>query len=146
MSRTHILYIGMGSNLGDGSQQLDTALQQLRTAVGEVLAVSDYVSSEPWGFDSPHRFTNAVCVVRTALSPLEALDVTQAIERQMGRTHKHLPGQPYQDRVIDLDLLRYDDLVWHDERLTLPHPLIDERPFVWQPMQQCEARLKAACR
>ncbi len=133
-----IVYLGLGSNLGDGKANLDRALQLLGTKVGEVKVVSTYIESEPWGFESKHRFTNAVCVVETELQPMDLLDITQAIEREMGRTHKHLPGESYTDRIIDIDILTYDDLIIYNERLTLPHPLIEQREFVYRPLDECK--------
>lgn len=137
----HIIYIGLGSNLGDGPLNLDAARAMLCEQVGEELVCSDYVESEPWGFASDHRFTNAVAAYRTSLSPLDLLDVTQLIERRMGRKHKHQPSEPYTDRVIDLDILLYDDLQYHDARLTLPHPLIQKRDFVREPLLECKKKL-----
>lgn len=138
----HRVFIALGSNLGDGPALLDEAISRIGQQIGEVLCVSSYMQSEPWGFESSHRFTNAVCVVNTELDPLPLLDVTQQIERQMGRTHKHRPGEAYTDRIIDLDILLYDDLNYQDERLTVPHPLIEERDFVRIPLQECIALLE----
>lgn len=137
----HLVYIALGSNLGDGPVLLDEAVGRLEKQVGKILCVSSYMQSEPWGFESPHRFTNAVCVVQTELDPIPLLDATQLIERQMGRTHKHQPGETYTDRIIDLDILLYDDLNYKDERLTLPHPFIAERDFVQIPLQECILKL-----
>lgn len=139
---SHIVYIGLGSNLGDGPKNLDTAIGYLQREAGEVLFTADYIESEPWGFESEHGFTNSVTVIRTTLEPLELLDVTQQIERQMGRTHKHKLGESYQDRIIDLDLLLFDDLQLQTPRLTLPHPLIEKRDFVQLPLQQCREAIK----
>lgn len=133
----HLTFIALGSNLGDGPALLDEAIVRIGQQIGEVLSVSSYMQSEPWGFESEHRFTNAVCAVRTELDPLPLLDETQQIERQMGRNHKHQPGESYTDREIDLDILLYDDLNYQDERLTLPHPHIVERDFVRIPLQEC---------
>ena len=133
----HLTFIALGSNLGDGPALLDEAIVRIGQQIGEVLCVSSYMQSEPWGFKSEHRFTNAVCVVSTELDPLPLLDETQRIERQMGRKHKHQPGESYTDREIDLDILLYDDLNYQDERLTLPHPHIVERDFVRIPLQEC---------
>ena len=138
----HRVYIGLGSNLGDGPHNLDSAVAMLQSEVGEVLFTSDYIESEPWGFESQHRFTNAVTVLSSALSPLELLDVTQRIERLMGRTHKRKAGEGYADRVIDLDILLYDDLQYEDERLTLPHPHIERRDFVRIPLEQCQQAMQ----
>ena len=139
---THIVYIGLGSNLGDGPRHLDDAIALLGQRAGDVLCTSTYIESEPWGFESAHRFTNAVTALRTTLEPLALLDVTQQIEREMGRTDKRSHrNEPYHDRIIDIDLLRYDDLQYADDRLVLPHPLIDERPFVSLPLKECEEKV-----
>ena len=114
----HIVYIGLGSNLGDGPKNLDTAVAWLQKEAGEVLYTSAYIQSEPWGFKSSHSFTNAVTVVRTELEPLSLLDLTQLIERRMGRTRKRKRGEGYADRVIDLDLLLYDNICIESERLS----------------------------
>lgn len=137
----HIIYIGLGSNLGDGPRNLDAARTLLCEQVGEELACSAYVESAPWGFRSDHGFTNAVVAYRTELDPLPLLDITQQIERKLGRKRKHKPGEPYTDRVIDLDILLYDELEYQDERLTLPHPLIEVRDFVREPLDECKKKI-----
>ena len=138
----HIVYIGLGSNLGDGPKNLDKAVALLQKEAGEVLYTSAYIESEPWGFESEHRFTNAVTVISTTLEPLPLLDLTQQIERRMGRTRKRRRGEGYSDRVIDLDLLIYDDLQLETERLILPHPHIAERDFVRLPLEECQAFIR----
>lgn len=138
----HIVYIGLGSNLGDGPKNLDAAVALLQKEVGEVLYTSAYIESEPWGFESSHRFTNAVTVVRTELEPLPLLDQTQQIERRMGRTRKRKRGEGYSDRVIDLDLLLYDNIRIESERLTIPHPYIADRDFVRLPLEECRAYMR----
>ena len=140
----HIVYIGLGSNLGDGPKNLDKAVALLQKEAGEVLYTSAYIESEPWGFESEHRFTNAVTVISTALEPLPLLDLTQQIERRMGRTRKRRRGEGYSDRVIDLDLLMYDNLHLETERLVLPHPHIADRDFVRLPLAECQAFIRNA--
>jgi len=140
---SHIVYIGLGSNLGDGPRNLDAAIGLLQIEAGEILFTSAYVESEPWGFESEHGFTNAVTVLRTELEPLALLDLTQQIERRMGRTHKHRPGESYTDRIIDLDILLYDDLKLDTPRLTIPHPLIDKRDFVRLPLLECQQAIES---
>ena len=140
----HIVYIGLGSNLGDGPKNLDKAVALLQKEAGEVLYTSAYIESEPWGFESEHRFTNAVTVISTTLEPLPLLDLTQQIERRMGRTRKRRRGEGYSDRVIDLDLLIYDDLQLETERLVLPHPHIADRVFVRLPLEECQAFIRSA--
>ncbi len=140
MQQHHLVYLGLGSNLGNGAANLRLALDALTEQAGRIVAVSDFVTSEPWGFESPHLFTNAVAALDTALSPEALLAVTQRIERGMGRTGRRAPGAPYEDRIIDIDLLTYDDLHCHTEQLTLPHPHIAERDFVRLPLAECRRR------
>lgn len=138
----HTAYLGLGSNLGDGKANLDKSLEMLAERVGEIVAVSTYMESEPWGFKSTNRFTNGAVAVKTELSPIELLDATQAIEREMGRTHKHKPGEPYTDRIIDIDILLYDDLQIKTERLIIPHPHIKNRDFVKIPLSEIKNKLR----
>lgn len=138
----HTAYLGLGSNLGDGKANLDKSLEMLAEKVGEIVAVSTYMESEPWGFKSTNRFTNGAVAVKTELSPIELLDATQAIEREMGRTHKHKPGEPYTDRIIDIDILLYDDLQIKTERLIIPHPHIENRDFVKIPLSEIKTKLR----
>ena len=133
---THTIYLGLGSNLGDGRKNLARAVELLNEKVGTVTAVSTFIESEPWGFKSVNRFTNGAVAMQTNLGPEELLDVTQSIEREMGRTRKHKPGEPYTDRVIDIDILLYDDLQISTERLTIPHPHIEDRDFVKIPLSE----------
>ena len=138
----HTAYLGLGSNLGVGKANLDKSLEMLAERVGEIVAVSTYMESEPWGFKSTNRFTNGAVAVKTELSPIELLDATQAIEREMGRTHKHKPGEPYTDRIIDIDILLYDDLQIKTERLIIPHPHIENRDFVKIPLSEIKTKLR----
>lgn len=130
----HIVYIGLGSNLGNGRDNLNKAISLLSERVGEILATSSYLKSEPWGFESTNLFTNSVTVIKTELTPLEVLDCTEQIEREMGRTAKHKAGENYTDRVIDLDIIIYDDVRVNTDRLTIPHPHYQKRTFVTAPL------------
>lgn len=133
-----IAYLGLGSNLGDGRSNLLQAIALLKEQVGAVKAISTFIESEPWGFESEHRFTNAVVAVEAVCTPMELLELTQAIERQMGRTHKHQPGESYTDRIIDIDILLFGDCHVATAQLTIPHPLINERDFVKVPLAECQ--------
>ncbi len=131
----HTLYLGLGSNLGPCAENLQKALELIDERVGSVYRVSSFVETAPQGFSSPHMFLNAVCLVRTHFSPLRCLEETQEIERLMGRTHKSTDGR-YHDRIIDIDLLLYDDVEINTPQLTLPHPRMKERHFVMLPLQE----------
>ena len=129
------LYLALGSNQGDRKALLDAARAACDASLGRVTGCSDYIETAPWGFSSPHPFLNAVLELETELSPIVFLELTQEIERQLGRLTKS-SAAGYQDRPIDLDLLLYDDLVLETPRLTLPHPLMHLRNFVLEPLQQ----------
>ena len=105
------------------------AVQKIRKQIGEVISLSAFYATAPWGFSSDNTFLNAALCVDTALAPLEVLQTTQEIEREMGRTHKSV-NAVYSDRVIDIDLL----LCFAD--LKLPHPLMQERRFVMEPLAE----------
>ena len=134
------LYLSLGTNLGDRRQNLKSALELIGSKVGTVVSASDIIETEPWGFESPNPFLNMVVKVETDLKPLEVLDVTQEIERQLGRATKSVNGE-YHDRLIDIDILLYDDLVMDTPELTIPHPLMYERKFVMEPLAQIAPEL-----
>ena len=131
----HALYIGLGSNLGDRQALMQEALRLIDLTVGHVEAVSQFMETAPWGFQSPHLFFNAAARVRTSLTPLQCLRQTQRIERMMGRKHKSTDGK-YHDRPIDIDLLSYDKIEMATTELTLPHPYIEQREFVRIPLKE----------
>ncbi|HBE55636.1 MAG TPA: 2-amino-4-hydroxy-6-hydroxymethyldihydropteridine diphosphokinase [Prevotellaceae bacterium] len=131
----HMLYLSLGSNLGNRRDNLLRALVLIGHRVGQVCRTSSFLETEPWGFTSGNIFLNAACAVHTRLTPTQCLERTQQIEREMGRTSKSVDGQ-YHDRVIDIDLLLYDDLTLSTPQLTLPHPLMLQREFVTRPLAQ----------
>jgi 2-amino-4-hydroxy-6-hydroxymethyldihydropteridine diphosphokinase len=137
----HTAYLSLGSNLGEREACLDQAVRILEERAGKLLSRSAFYYSDPWGFSSDHRFANICIALQTELPPIELLDVTQAVERQLGRTAKSAGGV-YADRVIDIDLILIDDLVIADDRLTLPHPLMQERLFVLEPLAAIAPELR----
>lgn len=111
------------------------AVQYIEERIGKVVSLSAFYATAPWGFSSDNAFLNAAVEVETELSPLEVLALTQDIEREMGRKHKSVDGV-YSDRVIDIDLLLYGDVVLDTPALRLPHPLMHERRFVMEPLAE----------
>ena len=131
----HQVYLGLGTNLGDKKANLKAALEEIRKRVGEITSRSAFYASEPWGFESDNSFLNAVCCVCTNLSPEETLHTTQDIERMLGRLKKSVNGA-YSDRIIDIDILLFDDFQINTPELTSPHPLMWERDFVKIPLKE----------
>jgi len=129
-----IAYLALGTNIGNKRRNMITAAALLAERVGDVLALSGFYETEPWGFQSENTFLNAALQLETSLSPLELLKATQEIEIEMGRTQKS--NGAYHDRIIDIDILLYEDLVLQTPELTLPHPLMHERLFVMEPLAE----------
>ncbi|MDO5483183.1 MAG: 2-amino-4-hydroxy-6-hydroxymethyldihydropteridine diphosphokinase [Bacteroidaceae bacterium] len=132
---THTAYLSLGTNLGDKEHNLLSAISEIERRIGPVKAQSAFLATEPWGFESQNTFLNAAIRIKTELSPLELLDETQQIERDLGRQQKSVNGQ-YHDRIIDIDILLYDDLHISTPRLTIPHPHMHERDFVLIPLKE----------
>ena len=130
-----IVYLGLGSNLGNKEQHITTAVKHLEQRVGKVRRLSSLLKTEPWGFTSPHSFVNAAVSIDTTLSPHEVLEATQQIERDMGREQKSMNGE-YHDRIIDIDILLYDDMEINEKDLIIPHPLMHQRDFVMIPLRE----------
>ena len=126
------VFLGLGSNEGNRAALLDQALIRLAEKAGTVVSRSSILETEPWGFASEHKFLNMVVAIDTSLSPTRLLDVTQRIERRLGRRKK--TSSNYQDRPIDIDILLYGNRIIHTTRLGIPHPLILQREFVWRPL------------
>jgi 2-amino-4-hydroxy-6-hydroxymethyldihydropteridine diphosphokinase len=128
-----VVYLGLGSNLGDRTQYLVHACAVLHQhAALAVQAVSSLYHTAPVGFTDQAWFLNAVARVHTSLSPQALLSVTQATECRLGR----MPGLRWGPRVIDIDILLYNALTLHTPDLTIPHAALHERAFVLVPLQE----------
>jgi len=135
----HQVYLSLGANLGNREQHLQEAIRLLDERVGQVVRQSSFMETEPWGFQSENRFLNAAVLCSTDKSPREVLQLTQQIERDMGR-HKDVKNasahRTYADRVIDIDILLYDDMTIDEPDLKIPHPLMYQRDFVMIPLKE----------
>lgn len=130
-----IVYLSLGSNLGNRRRIVKDAIQMIGQKVGPVLRQSSLIETAPWGFESPNKFINACVCCHTVLSPRELLQATQQIEKVMGRTGKSTNGE-YHDRIIDIDILLYNDVHIDEPDLKIPHPLMKERDFVMKPLSE----------
>ncbi|MDE5773987.1 MAG: 2-amino-4-hydroxy-6-hydroxymethyldihydropteridine diphosphokinase [Muribaculaceae bacterium] len=139
-----IVYINIGSNLGDRRLNLSRAVSKVHKAFGP-FHLSHSVESDPWGYDSPHRFLNIGMAFRSDLEPLEILHTLQAIEREISpASHRRTDGS-YADRLIDIDIMAITDenadgtetpLTIDSPELTVPHPHLQERPFFLDPLRE----------
>jgi len=126
-------YVGLGSNIGDRSANILRALDILSQTDGlRVCAVSSLYETEPEGYEDQDWFVNAAARIETDLTPSELLGVFKEIERTIGRKESVRWGP----RVIDLDLLLYDQLCFDSPDITIPHPRMHQRAFVLVPMAE----------
>ncbi len=140
-SKLHTVYLSLGTNLGDREANMRQALKNIDERVGKIIACSVFFTTEPVGFESDNSFLNAACKIETELSPLEVLEYTQVIEREMGRNSKSY-NKEYKDRIIDIDILLYDDLVLEYPHLIIPHPEMHKREFVLKPLAEIAANVE----
>jgi 2-amino-4-hydroxy-6-hydroxymethyldihydropteridine diphosphokinase len=133
-----IIYLSLGTNLGNKEQNLRNAISAIEQNIGKILAQSSIYENEAVDFDG-NSFLNQVIKVETTLLPENLLQKTQEIEIKLGRTQKTdiKNGKPvYFNRSIDIDILLYDDLIIDTETLTVPHPKMFEREFVMKPLNE----------
>jgi len=129
----HTAYIGIGSNLESPAKNCLKAVEHLNAHPALTLvARSSLYQSEPFGITDQDWFVNAVVQLTTSLSPEKLLEVCLSIELKMGRTR----AEKWGPRVVDLDILFYDDLILKQDGLEIPHPGIAERSFVLAPMNE----------
>jgi len=126
-----VIYLALGSNLGDRRANLAAAIKRLRAQIA-VEQISAIYESEPAYVDDQPRFLNAALRGRTQLPPDALLAFLKGIEHELGR----IPGPRFGPRLIDLDILLYADLVITTDQLTIPHPRMAERPFVLVPLAE----------
>ena len=135
MDKMSKVYLSLGTNLGNRKRNICEAIEKIGELVGVVVRQSALYETKPWGFSSPNDFINACVLVETALAPRQLLEALQEIEKEMGRTLKSVNGE-YHDRIIDIDILMYDDLKVSEPDLVIPHPLMEEREFVMVPLKE----------
>jgi len=127
------LFLLLGGNLGNKELIFAKALEMTVKRIGLLVSKSSVYETEPWGFQSEDLFWNQAVLVETNLKPLQVLEEVQHIETELGRVRHE--GR-YVSRVIDIDLLFYDDLIIQSPRLELPHPRMAGRRFVLEPLAE----------
>jgi 2-amino-4-hydroxy-6-hydroxymethyldihydropteridine diphosphokinase len=133
-----MVYLSLGSNLGDRYAQLNSAVEQIATRVGQIEKISPIYETAAWGFDSS-PFYNACLSVNSSLHPNELLAEIMLIEQEMGRIRSEEQG--YQPRTIDLDILLFDSLQINSASLIIPHPRMELRRFILQPLADIAAEI-----
>jgi 2-amino-4-hydroxy-6-hydroxymethyldihydropteridine diphosphokinase len=135
-----LVYIGLGSNLGDREATIERALELLAAdAAIEVEAVSSLRETDPVGYVDQPRFLNGAAALRTELAPRAVLERLQQVEAALGRDRS---GPRFGPRTIDLDLLLYNGEQINEAGLEIPHPRLAERRFVLEPLAELDSTLE----
>ncbi|MFW0738569.1 2-amino-4-hydroxy-6-hydroxymethyldihydropteridine diphosphokinase [Flavobacterium sp. T12S277] len=132
MKSQHQIVLSIGSNQGDRLANIETCISLIHKEVGTVIRVSKLYETPAWGFESD-AFYNCALVLHTYLSAQKVLSQVLKVEKQLGRIR--LEQQGYQSRIIDIDLITFDDETIESKKLQIPHPLMQNRNFVLLPMQ-----------
>jgi len=133
-----VVFLGIGTNMGSRESNLKDAIARIEEHIGKVMKSSSVYETEPWGFKSEEEFLNMVVKVETSLSPSGLLGRILMIESLLGRLRE---GKQYSSRVIDIDILFYDDIIVDEESLKIPHLRIPERLFVLVPLCEIEPEM-----
>ncbi|MDE6010179.1 MAG: 2-amino-4-hydroxy-6-hydroxymethyldihydropteridine diphosphokinase [Muribaculaceae bacterium] len=150
-----LVFINIGSNLGDRRRNLSRAIAEIGRRFG-AFEISHVVESEPWGYESANKFLNVAMVFRSEEAPVDILHILQDIECELGNrlarenaahfvpvdtdaypvdTHR-APDGAYKDRFLDIDIMTIEGVEMQTPELTLPHPHLRERPFFMEPLQE----------
>ena len=131
-SNLQIVYLLLGSNLGNRKEILDKAIELLSQKIGVIILQSKDYETKPWGIINQPDFLNLAIAIHTKLKPLEILEQTQSIENQLGRVRKEKWGA----RLIDIDIIFYGNETVDEPNLKVPHPLVQERDFALIPLAE----------
>jgi 2-amino-4-hydroxy-6-hydroxymethyldihydropteridine diphosphokinase len=133
-----IVFLGVGSNLGNRENNLEQAVARIVEYIGPVLKSSSIYITEPWGFKAEEEFLNIVVKIGTKLTPSGILGRILMIESLLGRVRDN---KQYTSRLIDIDILLYGDIIVDEESLKIPHPLLHKRKFVLVPLCEIESEM-----
>jgi 2-amino-4-hydroxy-6-hydroxymethyldihydropteridine diphosphokinase len=130
-SSVHTVLIGLGTNLGDRRINLIQACGLISDLGCRIAKSSALYETAPWGFKSNHSFYNQCLVIETELNPEELINAFKRMEAEAGRVQS---TDVYKDRIIDIDILLFDDLIINSDELIIPHPRMAKRMFVLIPL------------
>ncbi len=127
------VFLLIGSNEGDRGQLISKAIHSIRSEIGNVLKASSLYETEPWGFQSKNSFLNQAISIETNFSPKELLQKIIQIEKNLGRLRN---SDTYESRLIDIDILFYENLLVDETELQIPHPQLHKRKFTLIPLSE----------
>jgi len=128
----NIIYIQLGSNMGNRKSYIEKSMQQIEQEIGNIICSSKIYESSPWGVSIQNHFLNSVIKIESELSSSILLKKLQEIENNLGRVRLRKWGE----RTIDIDILFYNNEIIKTEKLNIPHPLLHERKFVLIPLSK----------
>ncbi|MBP5584196.1 MAG: 2-amino-4-hydroxy-6-hydroxymethyldihydropteridine diphosphokinase [Bacteroidales bacterium] len=134
MAHKNNVVLLLGANLGDKETMFAQVIKHIDENIGEITCKSSLYESKPWGFDSDDNFLNQVLIVETDFSAHDVLLRCQAIENKCGRVRHENVG--YESRIIDIDILYYNNDIVDTEDLIIPHPLLHQRKFTMCPLAE----------
>jgi 2-amino-4-hydroxy-6-hydroxymethyldihydropteridine diphosphokinase len=120
----------LGSNSGDRVHYINKALSCIEKFIGNIVLKSSLYESSPWGFAEQPDFLNRVVVIMTSLQPSELLNTLKKTETELGR----ITAEKWKQRIIDIDILFYDEIIFESAELTIPHPMLPKRKFTLVPL------------
>lgn len=127
----NLVILLLGTNLGDKNLNLEIATTHISKRIGEIVNQSEILETEPIGFESDQNFLNQTLCVDTKFSPIQLLNEIKSIENEMGRTYtKNRAAGVYENRIIDIDILIFNQINFESDKLLLPHHQIFSRNFV----------------
>lgn len=132
MSYNRVILL-LGTNLGNKNNNLELAKSLIVSEVGEIVKFSNILENEAEGFTTSNTFLNQMIEIKTKFSPIEVLKLVKSIENKMGRVYTTpRQGEKYVDRIIDIDILRFNAIIFKSGQLVIPHPQLFTREFVSQ--------------
>ena len=131
---TNISYLSLGSNLKNKADNIFKATSFIENKIGPIIKSSKLYTTEPWGVKNQNKFINQVLSIETSLSPLDLLNECKNIEKKMGR----ISSRRWGERLIDIDILYYNDLILNFKKLSIPHPEIANRKFILIPLNDID--------
>jgi|TARA_B110000285_G_C15127597_1_gene621303 dihydroneopterin aldolase / 2-amino-4-hydroxy-6-hydroxymethyldihydropteridine diphosphokinase len=126
--------LGLGSNLGDKKENIENAIKEIAATIGDIAIKSSQIETAPWGNISQENFINCCLTVNTYLTPTECLKTCLNIEANLGRARDNQVH--WGPRIIDIDILFYNELILNSDQLIIPHPFLHERDFVLQSLKE----------
>jgi 2-amino-4-hydroxy-6-hydroxymethyldihydropteridine diphosphokinase len=130
--KSNQVYLGLGSNLGNRQGNLNLACRRISESIGAIVAQSSIYETAAWGLTEQNDFLNQVICIITEYNAPEILTMILAVEQSMGRIREVKWGA----RIIDIDILYYNNAIIKSDNLTIPHPYIQERRFVLTPLAE----------